>query len=864
MPKSGIESRPFDKTVASISGRIQRLFENGRVSFLSALSEPDNYAEDWEKWIKALRETYDDIDDVGRALKTSIDEKTLFSQEAEDVSTDSARRVFEGVKTLRYSQDNVPDPFIKEFNEGVYEKLLNSNHYFAMFLHWAMRSHNDPISANSWKKHGDVVDDFTTGYDGLDLKRDEIQQFIISHYTEGETDTSRLESKYKGAMKLLEKVYMEENDERSWDKLQDLSLIKAEKAAPAGFLIPNKPMYRIFDVEDIDELKGFTGDWVVQEKYDGMRVQLHKLGEQITIYSHNEKEITDKFPKQVALLKAKHFGDCILDGEAVLFRGEESLHRADTVAHIFKDKQGEDLVLRVHVFDIMRHEDRDMTDVPLDERLSILASNYTTHSDEMLAFPSKKDTRSADSLKEIKEYAEEIMQIPTAEGVVIKDSTSTYFVGQQKNPKWIKWKKSVDLDLIVLVDKKTKSGLHSYTLGAGPITAEQAEAYGKKAVEMEDRHYLNVGKALNTKICCKEGSIVRVTVDEVKEGVDDTYTLYSAKVVELPEVTMPDKLVTLALLSKSTKKSLSSFTFGESAVKKSLTITDNIHGTAELIIKSDSLEGFVLYGFTDDGLMAKNALANYADWKEQLGEVLKTNTSEIRMSIYNYLKDNPTKNSLSSIEAYLVKEQPKLYSNALQRDIDELNQFLDAHSEEGSDKVYLYDETKQTYSANPEVILQDSEENNMDITKEYKVPKEKREGEFQIHKLSDGKSSFIMNIDGKEMGWTLGTEDMEDIFNLFGKTDKFVAQIEEKPSKGKIIDKGVLGLGVQRDGYHEYFLNGEKFDTKLHFRVVPIKEEDRWVGFTSVKQTKVDSSTDEGVWDVNDDSNKKLLLIEQS
>lgn len=856
-------ARPFDKTVSSISGRMQRLFESGRVSYLSARSEPDNYGDDWIKWVKELREAYDDIDDFGRALKTGIDEDTLFSKEAEDADTDSAKRIFEGVKTLRYSQDNVPDPFIKEFGEGVYSKLMESPSHFAMFLHWALRAHQDPISAPSWKAHGEEIDDFTNGYDGLDLKEKEVKQFIISHYTEGEQDTSRLESKYKVAMKLLKKIYLEESDERSWDKLKDLSLTKAEKAAPAGFLIPNKPMYRIFDLEDIEELKGFTGDWIVQEKYDGMRVQLHKLGEKITIYSHNEKEITDKFPKQVELLQAKHFGDCILDGEAVLFKGKEALHRADTVAHVFKNKKGEDLVLKVHIFDIMRHEDRDLTDSMLSERLSLLATNYTMHSDELLAFPSKKDTRNADSIKQLGEYAEEIMQIPTAEGVVIKDSTSTYFIGKQKNPKWIKWKKSVDLDMIVLSSKKTKSNLYTYTLGAGPITAEQAKSFGSKSVELDDRYYLNVGKALNTKTSAKEGDIVRVTVDEVKKGENDSYTLYSAKVVEKPEVTMPDKLVTLEMLSKSTKKSLREYALGDGGLQKAITITDNVHGTAELIIKSDPLEGFVLYGFTDNGLMAKNALADYDMWKEELREVMKTTSGKIRVHIYNYLRDNPTKGSLENIAEYMNKNHSSLWhGNTLGGSIDDLNDFMNARSKDGSDKTYLYDDKSQTYTHNPDVILREPEEGTMEIAKEYKVPKEKRKGEFEVHKVTDGKTSFIMNIDGKEMGWTIGTEDMEDIFNLFGKTDKFVSQIEEKPSKGKLIDKGLLELGVQRNGYHEYFLNGDKFDTRLHYRVVPIKGEDRWVAFTSVKQTKVPSKTDEGIWDVNDDSNKKLLLID--
>ncbi len=35
----------------------------------------------------------------------------------------------------------------------------------------------------------------------------------------------------------------------------------------------------------------------------------------------------------------------------------------------------------------------------------------------------------------------------------------------------------------------------------------------------------------------------------------------------------------------------------------------------------------------------------------------------------------------------------------------------------------------------------------------------------------------------------------------------------------KLIDEGDVELGVQRHGYHEYFLEGNKFETKLHFRV---------------------------------------------
>ena len=48
--------------------------------------------------------------------------------------------------------------------------------------------------------------------------------------------------------------------------------------------------------------------------------------------------------------------------------------------------------------------------------------------------------------------------------------------------------------------------------------------------------------------------------------------------------------------------------------KKGYYITDNIHGTAEIILKTD-FDGFTIYGFSGDELMQKNALYNIDVWK---------------------------------------------------------------------------------------------------------------------------------------------------------------------------------------------------------------------------------------------------------
>ena len=116
----------------------------------------------------------------------------------------------------------------------------------------------------------------------------------------------------------------------------------------------------------------------------------------------------------------------------------------------------------------MRHNEENLMEDTLQNRMQIMFNNYSIHSSEALTFPSKKDTRVADNLKDVEEYAKKIMEMPTAEGAMIKDATSTYFLGTKKNPKWIRWKPVVELDLIVL-DKKKNGSNFSYKLGAGPI-----------------------------------------------------------------------------------------------------------------------------------------------------------------------------------------------------------------------------------------------------------------------------------------------------------------------------------------------------------------------------------------------------------
>ena len=124
----------------------------------------------------------------------------------------------------------------------------------------------------------------------------------------------------------------------------------------------------------------------------------------------------------------------------------------------------------------------------------------------------------------------------------------------------------------------------------------------------------------------------------------------------------------------------------------------------------------------------------------------------------------------------------------------------------------------------------------------------------------DGNLNFSVQHKEELLMWTIDLETDDDIFALFGKAVKYPAEISEQQDTHKLIDEGDVEVGVQRNGYHEYILDGNKFETKLHFRVVDIKDKKSWIAWTGYEQKPVDKDTDEGVWNIYEDKYKTLKL----
>ena len=133
---------------------------------------------------------------------------------------------------------------------------------------------------------------------------------------------------------------------------------------------------------------------------------------------------------------------------------------------------------------------------------------------------------------------------------------------------------------------------------------------------------------------------------------------------------------------------------------------------------------------------------------------------------------------------------------------------------------------------------------------------------FKVYLRKDGNLDLSIQLGDENLVWYIELPDKDAIFDLFGKAGKFPAQVSKTKDREDLIDAGDIQLGVQKEGYHEYFLKGNKFETKLHLRVIPVKDEKMWLAWTGYKQTPADKEGDEGLWNIYEDRFNTLTIPE--
>jgi DNA ligase 1 len=229
--------------------------------------------------------------------------------------------------------------------------------------------------------------------------------------------------------------------------------------------------------EALETSTGGDGGVVVEAKLDGARVQVHRDGPAVRIFTRNLNDVTDRMPEVVAAVRGLPVTSMVLDGEALALDEDGRPHRfQDTMARLGRGRGDEvvpDLPLSVRFFDVLHADGTDVLDLPLADRLRVLG--------EVVPPELRVDQLATTDAG----AAESFLQRTLAaghEGVMVKSLAAPYEAGR-RGASWRKVKPVHTLDLVVLAAEwgsgRRRSWLSNLHLGAlaGPsdpvdLTAE--------------------------------------------------------------------------------------------------------------------------------------------------------------------------------------------------------------------------------------------------------------------------------------------------------------------------------------------------------------------------------------------------------
>lgn len=209
----------------------------------------------------------------------------------------------------------------------------------------------------------------------------------------------------------------------------------------------------------------------VEYKYDGFRVQIHKDGEKISMFSRNLENMTQMFPELVlATHKQVKAKTAILDTEALAYNpdSEEFLPFQETTKRRRKhdiEEMAKKLPLKAFVFDILYKDGKPLIDLPLEKRIKILQE--TVEEDGVLMV---SKTEMVEDSKRLALLLEDAIS-KGLEGLVVKRLQSLYEAGA-RNFNWVKLKRHSQGELQDTID----CVILGYVFGKGKRTAFGAGA----------------------------------------------------------------------------------------------------------------------------------------------------------------------------------------------------------------------------------------------------------------------------------------------------------------------------------------------------------------------------------------------------
>jgi DNA ligase-1 len=278
-------------------------------------------------------------------------------------------------------------------------------------------------------------------------------------------------------------------------------------------LRPISPMLAA-SAPNVHDATASEGPWSVERKLDGIRIQAHKRGGEVRVFTRSLDDITERLPEVVEVIAALPADSLVLDGEAIALRPDGrpqpfQITGARTASSKDPVQLRAQTPLTTYVFDVLHIDDRSLMEEPLSTRRAVL--------DALLSPPNRVESVVTDDPYVAQRFFD--AQVAAGhEGVVIKDLAAPYAAGR-RGGSWVKVKPRHTLDLVVLAVERG-SGRRRGTLSNIHLGARSGDGFvmlGKTFKGMTDEMLAWQTTRFTELATSDDGWVVHVRPEQVVE-----------------------------------------------------------------------------------------------------------------------------------------------------------------------------------------------------------------------------------------------------------------------------------------------------------------------------------------------------------